>query len=135
MAIILPSLSADFGVDSNTVRYTTLALFLGLCIGASFWGVMSDIVGRRLAFNCTLGIAGIFGLAVGGAPTWIGACGLLACLGLGVGGNLPVDGALFLEFLPGANGGMLVSTSYVRSFEPSLTGRRLCSLSSGPLVS
>lgn len=109
MAIILPSLSADFGVDSNRVRYTTLALFLGLCIGASFWGVMSDIVGRRLAFNCTLGIAGVFGLCVGGAPNWIGTCALLSCLGLGVGGNLPVDGALFLEFLPMANGGMLVS--------------------------
>lgn len=34
----------------------------------------------------------------------IGACGLSAALGVGVGGNLPVDGALFLEFLPTASG-------------------------------
>jgi hypothetical protein len=34
----------------------------------------------------------------------IGACGLFAALGTGVGGNLPVDGALFLEFLPTASG-------------------------------
>jgi MFS family permease len=111
VALTLPSLSADFGVDANQVRYTTLALFVGLCIGASFWGVMSDVVGRRLAFNCTLGIAGVFGLAAGGAPNWIGACALFACLGLGVGGNLPVDGALFLEFLPGASGNMLTLLS------------------------
>ncbi|KAL1302210.1 hypothetical protein AAFC00_002638 [Neodothiora populina] len=100
VALTLDPIAAEFGVDSNDVRYTTLALFVGLCIGASFWGVASDVIGRRLAFNSTLCIAGIFGLAAGGAPNWIGVCALYACVGLGVGGNLPVDGALFLEFLP-----------------------------------
>lgn len=38
-------------------------------------------------------------------------CGLFACLGLGVGGNLPVDGALFLEFLPFVSGNMLTMLS------------------------
>ncbi|USW48567.1 Putative major facilitator superfamily, MFS transporter superfamily [Septoria linicola] len=111
IALTLPSLSAEFGIDSNMVRYTTLSLFLGLCIGASFWGVMSDIIGRRLAFNFTLLLAGIFGLAAGGAPTWIGTCALYACIGLGVGGNLPVDGALFLEFLPPSSNGLLTMLS------------------------
>ena len=111
IALALPGLSDEFGVDSNTVRFTTLSLFLGLCIGASFWGIASDIIGRRLAFNFTLFLAGVFGLAAAGAPTWIGACGLYACVGLGVGGNLPVDGALFLEFLPFANGNLLTLLS------------------------
>jgi hypothetical protein len=30
----------------------------------------------------------------------IRTCALYACLGLGVGGNLPVDAAVFLECLP-----------------------------------
>jgi MFS family permease len=111
VALTLPSMAEEFGVDSNQIRYTTLALFLGLCIGASFWGVMSDVVGRRLAFNCTLGVAGVFGIAAGAAPNWIGACALYACVGLGVGGNLPVDGALLLEFLPNANGSLLTLLS------------------------
>jgi hypothetical protein len=51
-------------------------------------------MGRRLAFNMTLLLAGVFGIAAGAAPTWIGTCGLFAALGTGVGGNLPVDGAL-----------------------------------------
>lgn len=38
-------------------------------------------------------------------------CALFACLGLGVGGNLPVDGALFLEFLPFASGNLLTMLS------------------------
>ena len=93
------------------MRYTTSAAFVGLCVGASFWGIASDVIGRRLAFNATLFLAGVFGLAVGGAPNWVGACALYACLGFGVGGNLPVDGALFLEFLPFASGNLLTLLS------------------------
>ncbi|KZF24278.1 MFS general substrate transporter [Xylona heveae TC161] len=111
VALTLPSLSAEFGVDTTNVRYTTLATFLGLCIGASVWGIGSDVVGRRLAFNMTLFIAGVFGLAVGGGPNWIGVCGMFSALGTGVGGNLPVDGALFLEFLPMASSGLLTLLS------------------------
>ena len=110
------------------MRFSTCALFLGLCIGASFWGVASDVIGRRPAFNLTLLISGIFGLASGGGPNWVGyvslcifwqtigliefsTSALYACLGLGVGGNLPVDGALFLEFLPFASGNLLTMLS------------------------
>lgn len=92
VALTLPSLTSEFGPTSTEVRYTTCSLFVGLCIGASFWGVASDIIGRRLAFNATLFLAGVFGLAVGGGSSWIGVCGLYAALGVGVGGNLPVDG-------------------------------------------
>ena len=98
-------------MSESEIRYTTLALFIGLCIGASFWGTASDIVGRRLAFNFTLLLAGAFGLAAGGGPNWIGTSALFACLGLGVGGNLPVDGALFLEFLPFSSGNLLTLLS------------------------
>ena len=91
LALTLPSLTAEFGVSSTDVRYTTCATFIGLCIGASFWGIASDVFGRRLAFNMTLFLAGVFGLAIGGGPSWVGTCGLYAALGVGVGGNLPVE--------------------------------------------
>ncbi|KAJ5748511.1 uncharacterized protein N7511_010207 [Penicillium nucicola] len=111
VALTLTPISYEFGLSSTWVRFTTCALFLGLCIGASFWGIASDIIGRRLAFNTTLFLAGAFGLAAGGGPNWIGTSALFACLGLGVGGNLPVDGALFLEFLPSVSGNMLTMLS------------------------
>ena len=111
VALTLTPIAQEFGVAATQVRYTTAALFIGLCIGATFWGVASDIIGRRLAFNVTLFLAGVFGMAVGGASNWIGASALYACLGLGVGGNLPVDGALFLEFLPTASSGLLTLLS------------------------
>ncbi|KAG9244776.1 sugar transporter [Calycina marina] len=111
VALALPSLETVFDISSKQVRYTTCSLFVGLCIGATFWGVGSDVMGRRLAFNATLFIVGIFGIAAGAGPSWIGVCSLFAALGTGLGGNLPVDGALFLEFLPGQSGGLLTLLS------------------------
>ncbi|KAE8379032.1 major facilitator superfamily domain-containing protein [Aspergillus bertholletiae] len=109
IALTLTPLSMEFGISESYVRFTTCALFVGLIVGASFWGLASDIIGRRLAFNTTLFLCGAFGLASGGGSTWVGTCSLYACLGLGVGGNLPVDAAIFLEFLPTSSGHILSS--------------------------
>ncbi len=111
ISLILPSLSAEFGIAEKRVRYTTSALFLGLCFGSFFWGVGSDVMGRRLAFNCTLLITSIFGTLAAYGNSWGVVCLLVACLGFGVGGNLPVDGALFLEFLPDASSSLLTLLS------------------------
>ncbi|KAL1974364.1 hypothetical protein VTN31DRAFT_4568 [Thermomyces dupontii] len=111
VAVTLPSLTQEFGVSPTNVRFTTCALFVGLCVGATFWGVASDLIGRRLAFNLSLLICGVFGICVASSPNWIGVCGMYAATGIGVGGNLPVDGALFLEFLPWASGNLLTLLS------------------------
>ncbi|OQD76370.1 hypothetical protein PENDEC_c004G02833 [Penicillium decumbens] len=107
VALTLTPLSMEFGVSETASRFATVSLFVGLIIGASFWGIASDAIGRRPAFNMTLCICGIFGLAAGGGPNWVGTCALYACLGLGVGGNLPVDAAVFLECLPPNSGNVL----------------------------
>lgn len=81
----------------------TLAQNIGLLAGAVFWGFGCDIFGRRWAFNLTLGVTGVFGLIAAGSPNF-GAIGTFAALwSFGVGGNLPVDSAVFLEFLPGSH--------------------------------
>jgi MFS family permease len=60
-------------------------------------------VGRKWAFNLTLGITAIFGLISASAPNFA-AIGIFDALwSFGVGGNLPVDSAIFLEFLPGSH--------------------------------
>lgn len=41
----------------------------------------------------------------------VGTAALYSCIGLGVGGNLPVDGALFIEFIPTASGNLLTLLS------------------------
>ncbi|KAF3912345.1 hypothetical protein AA313_de0206497 [Arthrobotrys entomopaga] len=60
----------------------------------------SDAIGRTLSFNMTLLLAGIFGFAVAGGPNYLGVAFLMAVVGLGAGGNMPINSALFLEFCP-----------------------------------
>ncbi len=50
----------------------------------------------RLSFNITLFITAVFGVAAGGASNYIALCSLAALWSVGVGGNLPVDSAVFL---------------------------------------
>ncbi|KAK6995747.1 sugar transporter [Favolaschia claudopus] len=98
VAIILPQIKSE--LHPSRVEFATMSLFIGLIVGASVWGILADLIGRRLSFNITLFIAAVFGIAAGGANNFTTVCALIACLGFGVGGNLPVDGAIFLEILP-----------------------------------
>ncbi len=111
MSLTLPSLSAEFGIDEKTVRYTTSACFVGLSAGSFLWGIGADLFGRRIAFNMTLLITSVFGVMAAYAQTWGGVCFFFGAFGFGVGGNLPVDGALFLEFLPDASSSLLTLLS------------------------
>ena len=89
----------------------TLAQNIGLLVGAFVFGLLSDITGRRFAFNITLFLAGSFGLITGASPTFPAVAVFAALYGLGTGGNLPVDAAIFLEFLPGSKQYMLTIMS------------------------
>ncbi|KAL0572640.1 hypothetical protein V5O48_009326 [Marasmius crinis-equi] len=98
VAIILPQIQKE--LHPARVEFATMSLFIGLIVGASTWGVLADLIGRRLSFNITLFICAVFGIAAGGANNFTTLCALISCMGFGVGGNLPVDGAIFLEVLP-----------------------------------
>lgn len=92
--------------------FLSLAANIGLFVGAVIWSFGCDIWGRRYvvslpcanlssqtsrwSFNLTLLIAGVFGLAAGGSQDFVTLASLIATLGVGVGGNLPVDSAVFL---------------------------------------
>lgn len=94
VAIILPQVQTEFLNDatgSHKISIMTISLYCGLIVGALGWGLASDVIGRRLAFNLTLLIAGIFGTASGGAPTFVGLGFLLAFVGAGVGKTIACD--------------------------------------------
>jgi MFS family permease len=76
--------------------FLSLSLNLGLLVGALLWPLGADVWGRRHAFNATLLLAGVFGLCAGAAPGFVALAALFACAGVGVGGNMPVDSAVFL---------------------------------------
>ncbi|EKM77975.1 hypothetical protein AGABI1DRAFT_129759 [Agaricus bisporus var. burnettii JB137-S8] len=109
VAVVLPQVQQE--LLPTRVEFATLALYVGLILGATTWGSLADLIGRRLSFNVTflslvhtyritLFIASVFGVAGGGAPNFVAFASLVACMGFGIGGNLPVDGALYLEHIP-----------------------------------
>lgn len=81
----------------------TLSQNIGLLAGAIFWGFGCDIFGRKPAFNLTLGTAAMWGMVSAGSPNFAAVGVFAAFWSFGVGGNLPVDSAIFLEFLPASH--------------------------------
>ncbi|KAJ4340217.1 Filamentous Growth Regulator [Ascochyta clinopodiicola] len=78
----------------------TIAAYVGMLVGALFWGIGADVIGRKIAFNVSLIICSIFAIVAGASPNWE-VLGLFVCLSaFGAGGNLVLDTAVFLEYLP-----------------------------------
>ncbi|KAK0200487.1 MFS general substrate transporter [Desarmillaria ectypa] len=99
-ALILTQTIAEFNFNGP---YLTLAANVGLLVGPAIWSVGCDTWGRKWPFNLTLLIAGVFGTAAGGSPNFVALACLLAVVCVGVGGNLPVDSAVFLDLIPGTH--------------------------------
>jgi MFS family permease len=49
LAIVLPQVQQE--LNPVRVEYAVLAEFAGLIVGATTWGIMADLIGRRLSFN------------------------------------------------------------------------------------
>ncbi|KAL4897485.1 sugar transporter [Aspergillus ambiguus] len=100
-SLILLPVTNEFAVVQPPLL--TLAQNTGLLAGALFWGLSCDIIGRRWAFNLTIVMTAVFGLAAAFASSFAAIALLTLLWSAGVGGNLPVDSAIFLEFLPGSH--------------------------------
>ncbi|KAL9079619.1 MAG: hypothetical protein Q9157_001504 [Trypethelium eluteriae] len=92
---------ASYEFNPSWTKGLTAAVYVGMLVGALFWGLSADIIGRKFAFNFSLMVCSIFAIIAGASPNWI-VLGLFACLSaFGGGGNLVLDTAVFLEYLPG----------------------------------
>uniref|UniRef100_V5EA20 Major facilitator superfamily (MFS) profile domain-containing protein n=1 Tax=Kalmanozyma brasiliensis (strain GHG001) TaxID=1365824 RepID=V5EA20_KALBG len=99
LGLIVTQVAYEFNVEGNTGVLST-AFNTGLTVGAFFFGFAVDVVGRRWSFYLTTFIASVFGIASGGARSFDMLCVLSALIGFGIGGNIPIDATITLEFLP-----------------------------------
>ncbi|KAF2007380.1 MFS general substrate transporter [Amniculicola lignicola CBS 123094] len=98
---------AELEFNPSYAQGLTIAAYVGMLVGALFWGLTADIIGRKFAFNTSLMVCSIFAIVAGASPNWI-VLGLFICLSaFGAGGNLVLDTAVFLEYLPGKSQWML----------------------------
>jgi len=91
---------AAYEFNPSFANGMTIAVYVGMLVGALFWGISADVIGRKYAFNVSLMISSVFCIVAGASPNWI-VLGLFVCLSaFGSGGNLVLDTAVFLEYLP-----------------------------------
>ncbi|KAF2716558.1 MFS general substrate transporter [Polychaeton citri CBS 116435] len=91
---------AGYEFQPSLANGLTIAAYVGMLVGALFWGLSADVIGRKFAFNVSLLLSSIFAIVAGASPNWI-VLGLFVSLSaFGSGGNLVLDTAVFLEYLP-----------------------------------
>ncbi|OAL44006.1 MFS general substrate transporter [Pyrenochaeta sp. DS3sAY3a] len=110
ISAVRPAVANEF-TDIVRLSFSSVAYYVGLIVGASFWGTTADFIGRKPAFNATILIGGIFACAVAGTQNFVAFCSLWAVIGTAAGGNVPVDSIIFLEFMPPDKQWLLVSLS------------------------
>lgn len=97
-------------VSSLHISYTQVGLlissaYVGMTVGAPFFGWLAEIVGRKPV--CVWMIAGFGALSLAAAFAWNYQNLLVIRMieGLALGGQIPVSSALYSEFLPAARRG------------------------------
>lgn len=100
ISFALPAIGQEWNLTNAQKGLLGTAIFLGMLVGAWVWGRLSDLVGRKVIFISTIGVASVFGLLSAFAPSFGWLVALRVMTGFGVGGNLPVDYSIFAEYLP-----------------------------------
>ena len=101
LAVIFRTLNIDF---VQTGLLISLA-FVGQIIGAVLFGVVSEIWGRKTGFIIALVIMGLFSLASALSWNFQSLAWARALLGIGLGGEAPIAGAMMAELLQRRNRG------------------------------
>ncbi|KAI9043635.1 MFS transporter [Aspergillus affinis] len=127
ITIISAPVRNEFSVQR--IAFLTVAKYAGLVVGSSVWPITADFIGRRLAFNVTLLISAVAGLVGAGSPNFVAISVFCAFIGLGTGGNQPVDSAIFLEYIPATHQYLLIMQSAFWS-----VGQTVAALIAWPLI-
>ncbi|KAH8663152.1 MFS transporter [Tricladium varicosporioides] len=93
-------LQREFGFSDSQLGNIFSAFSAGLTAGAFVWGILVDIIGRRIVFNGTVLFTCTFGLCLGFPDTYSALLVIAPFCGFGIGGNIPIDTTICLEFLP-----------------------------------
>ena len=99
-SFILPMMRMEWNLNYIQGSYMPAFALLGTCLGAIFWGMVGDRIGRRKALMYTILLFSITNLIQ--THSWNYVQFTLTCffMGFGVGGEIPLAFTLLSEFLP-----------------------------------
>jgi putative MFS transporter len=96
----LPPIAGEFKLGPAEAGFLATIGLIGAFLGALVWGTISDYIGRRTAFQATVGIFSVFTALV--AASWnVTSLAIFRFVSnFGLGGEVPVAGTLATEFMP-----------------------------------
>jgi MFS transporter, putative metabolite:H+ symporter len=99
-SFILPMMRMEWNLNYIQGSYMPTAALFGTCVGAVFWGIIGDRIGRQRALMYTILLFSITNLIQ--THSWNYAQFTITCffMGVGVGGEIPLAFTLLSEFLP-----------------------------------
>ncbi|KAF2855818.1 MFS general substrate transporter [Plenodomus tracheiphilus IPT5] len=98
--LVLSPMQQEMGFGPDQTGKLSTAFSIGLTAGALVWGLLVDIIGRQWVFNMTVLVACAFGTFIAVPSTYGSVLILTALTGFGIGGNIPQDTMITLEFTP-----------------------------------
>lgn len=145
LSFIKAPLQCAWAISDPRAAFITTSVGIGMLTGATFWGLLGDRYGRRIAFIASTFVTFFFGLLSSISFNYTMLVFSRGAVGFGIGG-VPVSFSLLMEFLPertrGTWGmGICAFWSLGAIFEsivamhvvPSLGWRWLIAISSAPL--
>lgn len=110
VAIALPQLSKDIGLDESWQGLIAAAALIGMFVGGVVFGYLTDLLGRRVMYTLDLVVL----IAASAAQFWVsGPWSLFVLrfvLGVAIGADYPIAAALLAEFAPRKQRGMLMAS-------------------------
>ena len=108
IAITVP-VQYEFGMSDTAAGALLPILFGAQAVGALVFGPIADTCGRRGVFSVTLIISGVAGSVAAASNSFWMLVAAIALAGFGVGGNMPIDGAIAIELCPKSMRGRLMT--------------------------
>jgi putative MFS transporter len=101
IAFILPVVTFAWNLKPHEAGLIGASIFIGMLIGAWFWGTVSDYIGRKKTFLATVFFFSVFTFLGAFIPSdFLILAFLRGLAGFGVGGMLPVVSTLLSEYVP-----------------------------------
>ena len=113
---LLPAIMEEYNWSATEAGFLNSAMFIGAFLGATFFGILSDIIGsgykRGWTWVLTMIVAAIGGIFTAMCTTVNAMRGALAILGLGTGGSEPVNVAIIGEWWPKEHRGFAIGVHH-----------------------